>query len=496
MNFEPNVFHIVLRKGTMLSEINKGSARLARRKESARGRVLACACLLLFFLTPADLVWAQSSIDESRPSSEAQSEVPSEDLLSSPDAADATPETGELPPPASSQEPLRSFLEIGLHGSEGVDTNPAGILGSSSQLSSLTHLFGSLSLLKVRARSETAVDYMGGGAFWDGTATSGHYNQQQFTASERLRWPKSQFILSDTLRYLGEGDLVGPIVAGSGSNDLLTADSDNQPTQVSRQAYITHVSTADFREALTRRSSANVGVSYSLTNYLENGESAFNNRQASIVAAFNHHLDRKDSVGIAYRFQNLEFPNSNVGQLFANSTMFIFHRTMSARMDFVVGAGPELVTTRGSSQPGTSQINVSAQASLLYRRKRSGVSLAYNRLVTSGADVYAGANSNIGSASAYRDIFRSWRATVNGGYTRATSINLISATIPGNSYSYGFLGTTIRRRFGSALNGFASYQFYNENFGNCSGMNPCSIQTSRHIILIGLDWYLRRIPLD
>ena len=124
------------------------------------------------------------------------------------------------------------------------------------------------------------------------------------------------------------------------------------------------------------------------------------------------------------------------------------------------------------------------------------MSLAYNRLVTSGADVYAGANSNIFSASAYRDIFRSWRLTVDGGYTRATAINLVSATVPGNVYSYAFASTTIKRRFGSALNGFASYQFYNDNFGNCSGVPSCSVQTRRHVVSIGVDWHLRRIPLD
>ena len=503
MNFAQDAFHIVLRKGTMFSEISQGPIRLRRCKESTRRRTLACACMLLFFLTVAGSVWAQSSIDESRASSEAQSDVPSEaqsdvpseDPSSPPDAADTTPGTDELPS-GSSQEPSRGFLEIGLHASEGVDTNPAGILGSSSQLSSLTHLFGSLDLLKIRPRSQMAVDYLGGGTFWEGTATSGHYNQQQLGVRERIRWSRGQLNVRDSFQYFGEGDLARPSVAGSGGNDSLTADSGDPPSEVSHQAYITHVSMADLGEALTRRSSANVGVSYSLTNYLGNGESSFDSRQASAIAGFYHQLGRRDSVGISYRFQNLEFPNSSAGHLFANSTMFIFHRTISARMDFLVGAGPELVTTGGGKGPGTTQLNATAQASLLYGWKRSGVSLAYNRLVTSGADVYAGATSDIASASAYREIFRSWRATVNGGYARATGINLISATIPGSSYRYVFASTTIRHRFGSALSGFASYQFNNENFGNCSGQSNCTAQTRQQSVLIGLDWYLRRVPLD
>ena len=76
-------------------------------------------------------------------------------------------------------------------------------------------------------------------------------------------------------------------------------------SEVSHQAYITHVSMADLGEALTRRSSANVGVSYSLTNYLGNGESSFDSRQASAIAGFYHQLGRRDSVGISYQaFQN------------------------------------------------------------------------------------------------------------------------------------------------------------------------------------------------
>lgn len=476
----------------MFSESSKGRMRLRHWGESAESRILACGCVLLFLLAAGSSVRAQSTADQSPTSSEAQSDATSGDAPSLSDAAD-TPETDELPS-GSSQEPSRSFLEIGLHASDGVDTNPAGILGSSSQLSSVTHLLGSLDLLKLRPRSQTVVDYLGGGAFWDGTATTGHYDQQQLDARERIRWSRGQLIMRDTFQYLGEGTLARLNVAGSGVEGSLTADSGIPPTEVSHQAYITQVSMADLGEALTRRSLANVGVSYSLVNYL--GESSFDSRQASIMAGLNHQLGRKDSIGIAYRFQDLEFPNSNVGHLFANSAMFIFHRTMSARMEFVAGAGPEVVTTGGGTQPGTSQINASAQASLLYVWKRSGMSLAYNRLVTSGADVYAGANSDIASASAYRDILRSWRATVNGGYTRATAINLVSTTIPGNSYDYAFLGATIRHRFGSGLDGFASYQFYNESFGNCSGLSHCNLQTRRHVVLIGLDWTLRRIPLD
>ena len=453
---------------------------------------MAYACVLLFLLAAASSVWAQTSIDEFPASGEAPPDAASGDLPSSSEAA-ATPETDELSS-GSSQEPSRSFLEIGLHASEGVDTNPAGILGSSSQLSSVTHLLGSLDLLKIRPRSQTAVDYLGGSAFWDGTATTGHYDQQQLDARERIRWPRGQLIVRDSFQYLGEGNSARVSVTGSGAQDSLTADSGIPPTEVSHQAYITQVAMVDLDEALSRRSLANVGMSYSLTNYL--GESSFDSRQASIMAGFNHQLGRKDSIGIAYRFQNLEFPNSTVGHLVADSAMFIFHRTMSARIELVAGAGPEVVTTGGGTKPGTSQINASAQASLLYIWKRSGTSLAYNRLVTSGADVYAGANSDIVSASAYRDIFRSWRVTANGGYTRATAINLVSTTIPSNSYNYAFLGATVRRRFGSGLNGFASYQFYNENIGNCSSLSHCSLQTRRQVVLIGLDWYLRRIPLD
>lgn len=452
--------------------------------------------MLVFFLTASTPVVAQSSTDESQASSQAQSDVVPGDLPSSPDTTDATSDTDELPA-GSSQEPSRSFLEIGLHASTGIDTNPTGSLDSSSQLSSLSRFLASFSLRKVRHRSETAVDYVGGGTFWDGTATTGHYNQQQFDASEHIRCPRGQLILRDSFHYLGEGDSVTPGgVGGSGANESLPAVSGDQPFEISHQAYITHVSMAELGQALSRRSSSQVEVSYSLTNYLENGESSFDSRQASIMAAFNHQLSRKDTVGIAYRFQNLEFPNSSAGHLFANSAIFIFHRTISARMNFVAGAGPQLVTTGGGTGPGTSQINATAQVSLLYVWKRSGINLAYNKVVTSGADVYNGANSNIASASAYRDIFRSWRATVEGGYTRATGINLISAVIPGSSYSYVFLATTIRRRFGSSLSGFASYQFSNETFDNCSGLSPCNAQTRRHSVLIGLDWNIRRIPLD
>lgn len=460
--------------------------------------------MLLLFLLAGVVAWAQSSSDGTPAASEAQS-VPSDfpaslqDMDAVPDMdavdLDAAPAADDTSS-GSSQEPSRSLLEIGLHASGGLDTNPGGNLGSSSQLSSIGHFLASLSLLKIRHRSETAVDYLGGGTFWDGAGGTGHYNQQQFDAHQSIRWSRGQLMLRDSLRYMGEGDLARVSVAGSGTVDSFTTDSGDLPSEVSHQAYLTHVSSANLAEVLAGRFSAQVGASYSFTNYLEGGESAFDSRQASIIAAVNHRLSRKNTVGITYRFQNLEFPNSNVGHLVANSVLFTFHRTISGRMDFVAGAGPELVTTGGGKGPGTSQINASAEASLLYRWKRSGASVAYSRVVASGADVYAGSNDNIISASAFRDIFRSWRAAVDVGYTQASGINLISATNLGSSYRYVTVGATVRHRFGSALSGFASYQFNNESFGSCSGLSACANQTRRHSALIGVDWSIRRIPLD
>src|ERR1700733_7840285 len=360
------------------------------------------------------------------------------------------------------QAPSRSCLLAGIHVSEGAESDPSWMQGFSSQTASVTNLLGSFSLLKSRRNSETAIDYMGGDTVYSEYAGERPHNQQfeKLNADERILWSKGQLAFRDSF-YTGDGDFgsssfggvgaynstgVGAgIPANTGVSDFFGA---SQFGEVSQAAYVTNASVVDATQALTPRSSVYVAGDYSLTDYLSDTESLFNSRQISAQAGYDHQLSRPAEIEAVYGYQVFKFPESGVGKLVANSVQLAYQR------------------------------------------------LSYNRLVSAGSGFFAGGISQIALLSLSRNITRSWRTILDGGYTKVSGIGLSASGTPATSYEYGYAGAAIQRQLGRSVTAFASYQFNNENFGGCGATQNCIPPLHPQIVLIGFDWYIRPVRLD
>jgi hypothetical protein len=405
----------------------------------------------------------------------------------------------------------RSYLLVGIHISESADSNPYQIFDNSTQLTSGTQTLGSISLLKVLPRSETAIDYVGGGTFYSGYGSTGLSPQQlhQLDASQRVLWRRGQLTFRDSFSDLHGGassfggasaynlrftEGAAGIPANADAPDLFGAPLLGEPSQ---ESYIANVSSAGLTEALTSRSSAFLAGTYSVTDYLGNTEPLINGRQASTQAGYNYQLTRRDQIGLEYGYRTFVFPESGANDIITNSVQFVYRYRLSGRMDLVLSAGPELAQLSGGSSGNTRQINATVHASLQYHLKRSHLSLSYDRLATSGFGFVAGGNSDIVRFSVARNISRSWQTSWDAGYARVSSIVLSSAAVAGNSYAEGFAGAAVQRRLGRNFNAFASYQFSNENLESsfCGSSSPCTASV-RHIASIGFDWHFRPIPLE
>lgn len=455
---------------------------------------------VLGLLTFAAVPGGAQATPDAAPSDEAQevaSPADSEANLT-PQPDETYPNAGRDSSSVETSESRSSYIQLGVHVNGGMDSNPTGSVGA-TQITSVEHFAGSTNLLKLRHRSETAVDYIGGGTLYGVSGSFGNYDQQQLTANERILWRKGQLTLTNSFRYFGEGDFGSPSYGASsssagGSGTASTVDT--QTSDIVHQAYATNTSAAEVVEALSARSSVNAGVGYSLSNYFGYGENLFDSRQVSAQAGYDHQFRRREGMGVVYGFQSLAFPDSDAGRLTANFVKFIYQRGITGRMRLVLGGGPELITTGGGLSPSTRQITYTAQASLLYQWKTSDLSLSYNRLVTAGSDVFAGAETDIVSASMRHTLSRSWRASLDGGYNRSKEAGLNSSVLPGSSYEYSFVGMAIQRQISRSLSSFASYQFNNETFGSCIVSTACNVAVRRHTALIGLDWYIRPMRLD
>jgi hypothetical protein len=125
--------------------------------------------------------------------------------------------------------------------------------------------------------------------------------------------------------------------------------------------------------------------------------------------------------------------------------------------------------------------------------------LSYSRYNSSGSGLFAGATSDLVRLTASRTLGRHYDLSTDVGYTRNSRILPSVISVPGATYNYWYAGGAVHRQFGRDFDGFVSYQFNRLGFDQtfCTvGVNACSSNSQRHVLIIGLDWHPRPIRLD
>ncbi len=388
--------------------------------------------------------------------------------------------------------PPRSYLRGDIRASTGAENNPGLVPGQSSQISSVTQLFGNFSLRKSRHLSETSVDYSGGDTLFSSYGSLGPYNLmfQRVIADETLHWKSGQLSVNDLFSYTANRGL-GSL--GGTTPPSILGGSDSFGAIQYGPAYFANVSGASISEVLTKRSSAKFSGAYSITDFLSNNQGLFNSRQVSTQSEYTYQVSRRNKIGVVYGYQDFQFVPA-VEALVTNSAQLVFRRRISARMDLVIGAGPQRITTSGISS--RSQITSTIHASLKYRARRYDLDFSYDRVVASGAGFYAGGiDDNVVSSVEWK-LSRSWQATLSGSYFR---VNQVAVAAPGTQLprsDYWVAGAAVRRRLSRSLSAVASYQFNSYSAGGCGFSQSCNPAVHPNVALIGLDWSSRPVRLE
>jgi len=431
----------------------------------------------------------------------------------------------DSPQAATSSDPLpeaRSLFLVGLYASETAEANFGDHQPNGSQLFSLTRVLSSLSLLKIKRRSETTLDYRAGGWF-EHVGSSGftNYPLQQMQVSQRFVGQKTALTLADSLGNFPGGTLGAAWFGGASAYNLgTTSVVANPPADPGiadfigsssfggfGREHLTNVGLTEITRSLTPRSSLTVAGAYGLTTYLGNIPGFIDNRQVSAFANYGYTISERSEIGLVYGFRNFQFPGSGAGGISSHVAQLAYIRALSRRLRLQAGVGPEFSriqtsfvlgdsTTVVRANLATRQLNLSAYGSLAYRLRSGTVQLSYDRLVTNGSGLFAGANANIVQFSSGR-AWRSWETSLNLGYVRLSRIQQEASLVPGSSYQYGFAGVGVRRRFGPFY-GVASYQFNDESVdtSSCQSSHTCGSLAQRHVALVGIYWHSRPFHLD
>jgi len=488
---------------------------------------------------------------------------------STPPATEPAPQSGQqepipaygqdnAPPPISENPPLSgldlpslephaapvSYIQPGATFSESADSNAGTSLGSQS-FTSVSRGLGSVTLKRLWSHYDLALDYVGGIGYYTANG-QGLKLLQQMDIDQKINWKRGQLSVRDSFSYLPEGNFGGSY-GSLGSQGISSLGSVGFGPFAGGAALgtlglaprILNVSVADISENLTPRSAITVAGGYAFTHFYGSaftGTNFIGSSQTSAQAGYNRILTPHTQIALAYGYQGFDF--SVLGTAFHSHVIQgMYGHRISGRMDLLLGAGPQiiLIDTQGAvcSDPSLSgllcllagdtlvpttikntKLGVAAQARLRYRFTRTSLDLSYQRFITSGSGLFAGAQSDIVRLAANRPLSRVWTAFADIGYSHNSRVQPLSSqqltqcaskssqkTCPANAatvYSYGFAGVGLHRAFGREFHGYMSYQFNELSFDSsyCAPQTACSRISNRSVVTFGLDWTPRPIRID
>ena len=418
-------------------------------------------------------------------------------------------------PSLGARFPARSFLVPGAHASEALDTNVGQSTGASA-VNGVTRLLGSLMLQKIGGRSVTALDYVGGVAFYTGLNPSTS-QIHQFDAEQRFLWRTGSFSVRDRFSYLPEGSFgfgsygetgaynlgLGGIgymggTLGQGLGGLFGL---GEFGSLGQQPRIDNLSVADVTQSLSARSSITAAGGYEIVHFTDNTAGFIDSNQITGQVGYDYKLSRRSQVALVYGFQEFRYPNIPGSSFSTHVVNLMYGYRISGRMDFLVGAGPQVTLIHNSPLFGGSsnRVTVSARAGLRYRFPRTTMGIYYDRYNSSGSGYFVGAVSDVVRFSVSRPLTRMWTGTADIGYAHNSALQagVLNFLPPStNSFHYVYAGAAVRRPLGRQFALFFSYQFDNLQFNglNCTAGGSCESQ--RHVVAGGLDWHPRPILLD
>jgi hypothetical protein len=423
-----------------------------------------------------------------------------------------------------------SYVQFGVHAMQQADSNPGNALGTSSVHSVSTGL-GSVDLQKLWANYNLSLDYIGGAGYYN-LAGLGWKQVQEMDFEQRISWKRGQFGVRDSFSYLPEGNFAGAYSSfpneegpwgGAGTittqslflgGPLLGALGDIPA--------IVNLASGNVVEFLTPKSSVTATGGYSLVHYTGNNVTEgplgqpigfLGATQVTGQGGYDRVLGPHDQAAIVYGYQQFDFAKDGLA-FHTDMVQLMWGHRISGRLDFLAGAGPQLVDINRSGIPDRN-LTVAGQASLRYRMPKTTLSLIFERYVMSGSGFFAGALSDVGRVSVARPLGRVWSTFLDVGYahnSREQSLNLVEPSCLGQSpvpanceginattYDYGFAGVGLSRKISRNLRVYGSYEYSYLTFDEsvCAGTgSACNRSSQRHVGTIGLDWTPRPIRLD
>jgi hypothetical protein len=369
--------------------------------------------------------------------------------------------------------------------SESYGTNPGLTFGADDPTvwGSTTNIGGSLRLARGDTRKLLSLSY-------GGSAQISGYNSDLNTQIHSLEFTQTvtagrwTYLVGDTFTYqpnafAANGAFLYPgSDAGTGST-IQPGIAPDTSILSQQNPQLNNTAIGQVTYGLSRASTVTGSFSYGILHYLEGD--FLDTRQLNATGGYDHRFGR-NTVGVEYTYSKFMYENL-VQNFDTNTVQMTYGRRLLGRFSIALGAGP---TFRSANFGGisTHDVDVSGRASLRYAGNRTGLSLSYDRGVTGGSGVTAGAITDSLSASADRNL----TPTLSGNFSIGFSKNKSDSV--GAEFNNVTVGTGVSRSIGRYMSLSLGYR------GQRQTGNNASSNLSTHSVVASFMWHFRPVRLQ
>jgi hypothetical protein len=402
----------------------------------------------------------------------------------------------------------RSYWQPYLSLNATADSNPLGITSSPGWVG-YSSVLGGIEVRKFSGISDLVLSYIGGGSF-SNAGSVGNFVTQQFAFAEKISLHRLNLSLLDQFDYIPEAGfgyegLSGSLLPEGGTIGLQNSFLFGQSILTARGQRAANTSIGQADLLISPRSTLTFAGGYSFLHFFDNN--LLNSGDIIFQAGYSQQFGPENALGAIYRFNGYRY--GGVSQSINDNTVYLsYGRRLTGRLALRLAAGPELAYFQtpitgvasgdGAPTSGTSAttnrtlVTYSVSTSLAYSLARTSLGLGFDRGVSDGSGVLAGAITDTVRASVGRQLSRTFSGKVNFGYSRNNGLAIVTASTPANGtqiYDYWFGGVSVAHPFGRTADCFLSYQtqYQTSNSSFCIGPT-CQTSVVRQIISMGFNW--------
>jgi hypothetical protein len=417
-----------------------------------------------------------------------------------------TPPAGAAEPPIGILNARSYFLpSVSYYGQ--VDTNAFNSTQSGQySVASINTILGGVALQKYRPNSELSLNYLGGRSFSNESDLFNSTTQELGIAQlwSRARW---NGLVADEISYSSQASFFGNAtpfdIAGLAQAGPITLHNTFLPGQSILTSFgprLTNASVLGLNNRLSRRSTFSLVGNYDTLRFFNAG--LIDSSAAGFQAGINYEVNRRDTIALAYRFNDLWF-NGVPDRIIDNAGLVGFQRRFGERMVLQLGAGPEVGLIRNSNVPSDTHASWTARALIRYQFERSTLNASYDHYLTGGSGVFLGAETHLFSVGGSRQLSRVWTLRLTANYGHNTNlIPIVTSTTAapsGASFDTAYGGFEMTRRVGRESHLFFGYtlryQTSSTPFCTTGQSVTCGSTLLGNQVNFGFSWRPNPIPI-